>query len=352
MFNNNVEDKPLPKRPLTKMRRPFLHRASSELDISESIDTDQTSSTNGLQINVLSKCLGLVEVNKKILISLQYLNSFSTINHARIENLPNQKAVTLNVAFNSDNNVPSWEEAAKRLESYEDEQLSGWAVWMRNHYLNHTKVMTNYFEYLNSKDPQACIDLRKAKKRAVLMCREIESKYSFRKLLVFAKRDSTELLSVSYSEGILKELGHTPEGFLLWTKYNGLPGMFDKDCPEHLQIARNFFDFKSLKKGEFVSKGEEYIVNLEDKNGKKHKILAQYIHILDPTEEGIFLSGYFIIKDQPRENGLGLVIKESGMQIEEAEHEEIEGSLPGDKQDKMEEEILEVFEIEETLREV
>ena len=342
MLNNDIEEQPLPKRPLTKIRRPFLFRVPLESELSEPADTDQNSSTDSSQVNVLSKCLGLVEINKKILISLQYLNPFITINCSRIENVQNQKVVTMNITFNSDHLVPSWEDAVKRLESYEDKELGEWALWMRNYHENHSQVMSKYFEYLNSKDPQACIELRKAKKRAVLMCREIESKYSYRRLLAFARKESTDLLSVSYNEGMMKEIGHTPEEFLLWSKYNGLPGLFDRDCPGHLQVARNFFDFKALKKGEFVSRGPEYKVNIEDKEEKKHKMIAQYINVLDPAEGGFFLSGYLVIKYQYKEAKNGFRIKESEMSIEEEGilpfyNEEVEQNMR-DKQDKIEEE--------------
>jgi len=59
---------------------------------------------------------------------------------------------------------------------------------------------------------------------------------------------------------------------------------------------RTFFDLKAFHHNQTISSKPEYQTSIHTKDGQKKPITAQYIYVMDPTSEGFFISGYFIIK--------------------------------------------------------
>ncbi len=301
-MHDNNENLTTEKRSLKKVRRPNFHRNQHQTapETPPRDEGDQLPVENNVQI--LNKCMGLVEINGKILINVQYLNPFLKISNPRIEDIFSFKAVTLNLNFKSEFVTP-WQEVVKKLENFGDVEHKDWAQKMRNYYEKRPKCIAEYFKVVTSNDNKVISNLRKAKARAVLACREIETKYSYRKLSMFVGRETTDLLSISYSEGLIKALGHeTSEEFINWSKTNGLPGMFDDDCPEHLQLAQDFFSLKVFNASDSISSKHEYITFIHTKDGERKQITAQYIYVMDPSSEGCFVSGYFIIKNTTSKN--------------------------------------------------
>jgi len=295
-MHDNLENLTTEKRSLKKVRRPNFNRNNlpAEQENSNKEEIDCLPVENNVQ--VLNKCMGLVEINGKILISVQYLNPFLKISNPRIENIFSFKAVTLNLNFKSECTTP-WQKIVQKLESYGDAEHAGWAQRMRSYYEKRPKMMEEYIKLVASGSNKTLSNLRKAKTRAVLACREIETKYSYRKLSTFAGKDGSDLLSISYSEDFIQALGHnTSEDFISWIKANGLPGAFDEDCPQHIQLAQDFFDLKAFHHNQTISSKPEYQTSIHTKDGQKKPITAQYIYVMDPTSEGFFISGYFIIK--------------------------------------------------------
>lgn len=296
MQDNNNEDINN-KRTLKKVRRHFINRHPNE-EADSSIINPSSQYIISDQINVISTCFGLVEKDRKLCMGTQFLTPYFNIDpEITVQNdLPEIKAVTLNLQLSPNNSILPWQYTAKRLESYGDLDLAAWANRLRKYHENYPHIMAKYFELINSDDPQTSKSLRKAKNRAALACKEIESRHCYRKLVSFSSKESTELLSSSYSEGLIKALGHnTVESFVSWTKSNGIPTLFESDCTDHLEIARKFYDCITLNSG-IVQEGPEYRTVLYDKEGNKREVLAQYVNILEPSSEGFFISGYFILK--------------------------------------------------------
>ena len=98
-MHDNLENLTTEKRSLRKVRRPNFHRNhhQTEPQTPPRDEGDQLPVENNIQI--LNKCMGLVEINGKILINVQYLNPFLKISNPRIEDIFSFKAVTLNLNF-------------------------------------------------------------------------------------------------------------------------------------------------------------------------------------------------------------------------------------------------------------
>ena len=282
------------RRPLKKVRKSFLNRIHQTDEQAPPEDVNSTTEDN--QINILNSCLGLVEVNGKVCMGTQFMNACINITSVKIENHLFWKSVTLNVQIRQEVSHNSWEKSVERLEKSEDLEQVRWGQRIRRHYTQYPQLMTNYFNIIRSSDPQVCLAVKKARTKARRACDDIESKYMYRKLQSFAGVDSLRLLSLSYSQDLLKEMGHTVDEFVDWSKQNGLPCLFEKDCPKHLEIAKKFVACSTLS-GSVIQEEAEYQTFLYNKDGMRQKVTAQYINVLEPTADGMFHSGYFIVKE-------------------------------------------------------
>jgi len=244
--------------------------------------------------------------------------------------------VILNVKL-ANVSFPAWENLVKRLESFGDLDLATWGHRIKRYYAIRPNLMKKYFEVMSSQDPKVLGNVQKIKMKAVLASREIESKYQFRKVLTFTTYETTEILSISYSEGLLKGMGYTLDGFSSYSQNNGIPSLFEDDSQIQLDMARYFIDCSTIKTGNAVDERPEFKTFMIDKNGKKKEVVAQYIYVLDPTPEGFFLMGYLVIKSEDaygnplyqktHESSLGLKIYKYSNKIDEKIAIEPEKSL-------------------------
>jgi len=294
---NNPENT-FEKRTLKKIRRPFLDHNISEAETEAS--ADEASSQSNLEhknVKVLQKCIGVVEIDGKIQVSMGFLSPYLEISDLRIEEVSPFKVVTMNLNFHTEVKI-QWEDTVQRLLASQDPEQLMWANKILHYHQNRPQMIEEYLQLVNSDDNKNLAEVRKAKTRAVLACREIESKFAYAKIVTFSGRESVELLSISFSEGFLKVLGFEAlEEFIEYSKTKGLPQVYEGDLPAHLQLAKDILDFKIFGKNETVTIGPEYHPLIEDKDGNKKQVTGQYRYVLDPTSHGFFLSGYFIFKN-------------------------------------------------------
>jgi len=296
-FENHTTE----KRSLKKIRKPFLNRNSPQSQTElVSLDNQGSNSTQE-KVNVLHYCLGLVEVGGKLHASFGYLNSFVDQINFQVQDTSPQKLVTMNCNF-LENSSKLYEESAQKLESYGCPDLLMWAERLRNYNKKHVEMMNDYYRLVTSSDTRKIANLRKAKTRAALVCREIENKYSnYSKVLSFSGQKSLDLLSISYNEGFLKELGHeSAEEFIEWTKINGFQ-IFTHDCPTHLELSKGLFECSPFNVEETIVIGKEYDPLMFDRLGQNKNLKAQYIYVFEPTPQGFFISGYFVLNPEKQE---------------------------------------------------
>jgi len=284
----------IPKRVLKKVRRDFLNKKDDEDQTAQVDPTTKILGDN--QVHMIKACNCLVLVNRKICMGLQFLNSQYDVSPLITEGPFQPKRVYLNVKLNRQNETAPWQYTVERLESYGDLDLAIWARKVKDHYINYPKTMNKYFQLLNSQDPTVIQYLEKCKTQAQLACQEIENKYPYRKLHVMSSKDSAEIISSSYNESFLKEVGHTAESFVECTKKNGLPAYFAADCSNNHHIAQKFLTCVILNHDGPISEEPEFPAEIYDKNGEKKKVIGQVINVLEPTPEGIMVYGYFILK--------------------------------------------------------
>jgi len=287
----NLDGQPS-KRPLKKVRRQFLNKTPGEND--DTIIESPGHFLNPHRTYVLKPCLSLIEENRKIRIDTTKITSYFKISGILVQEHMDSKIVTVNLNVNQKHVQIPWEYTIKRLESYGDADMADWAKRLRNHYATYPKMMSEYYSLFKSEDPKIIANLTKAKNQAILAYRMIESKYTFKKIQAFYNKDDTEILSSSFSEKFLGEMGYTVESFVNYSKLHGLPSLCDKECNLDLDIARRFLDSKTLSFGP-IQNWAEYSTFFYDKDGHKHEKSIYFVNIYEPTKEGVFVTGYFII---------------------------------------------------------
>jgi len=283
------------KRSLKKIRKPFLNRNTPQSETELAVIEKPAPTFTQDEVNVLHKSFGFVEIKGKLYSSFGYLNPFLQQVNFRIQDTSPQKLVTLNFSF-IDGVFKSTEESAQRLESYGCPDLNLWAERLRNYDQKHAAMMSDYYKLVASDDSEKIAKLRRAKTKAALACREIETTYSvFAKILSFSGEKSTDFLSVSYTQDFLQELGHaSSEEFIEWTKING-PQVFTHNCSTYLEFSKGLFECPPFPENETVIIGHQYDPLVFDKSGQNKNLKAQYVSVFDPTPTGFFVSFYFIL---------------------------------------------------------
>jgi len=282
------------KRALKKIRRPHVnhqdHQTEPEYDIENLPERDN--------VHIINKCIGIVGINGGIHVSMSYLNPVLKINEYHIDHTSHIRTVSIHLNIHSGPEV-SYENTIQRLEAYGNPEQKAWAESIRGYVQNRPKMIEDFLRSANSQDHVLVANFKRAKARAISACKEIETKYSFAKIVTFSSRESMDVLLLSYSEGFLQKLDYnTLEEFVEWTKDNGLPQVFNGDCPEHLQLAKDFFDFTIFEQNNNIAIGPEYSPTIFNKNDEIKNLKAQFIYVLEPSTEGFFISGYFILKDE------------------------------------------------------
>jgi len=290
------------KRVLSKINRHSLNRALQEEE-EEPIENPPTFYLNPQKIFMLSSCLCLAEDNRKIYVDTSYLNSYFKTSNIIIQDKFFNKVVDVKLQVNSANTPLDY--TIDRLESYGNLELAMWAQRMKKYFLGYKKVMTNYYDLMNSQDPNMMAAMEKSQIDARLACKEIESQYSYKKLQAFSTLEGTEMLLSSYSEGFLEEMGYTVQEFMETVRGNGLPELFNKDCTVHLDIAKRFLDGTTLSSGS-IQDWSEYFTTIKDKTGKKKEVKFHFVNILEPRPEGILTTGYFVLNPKDTEGFLSL----------------------------------------------
>lgn len=236
MADNIPTDTHNGKRTMTKVRLNFLNRRADECDSNDSISS--SSDHNNNTVYSLNPSVGLVEINGKVLVDPQYFNLHYTMTTTIIQDHNKMKAVMVHLSRKEDAEQSSLETAAKRLESYGDLELATWAHRIRKHQLNYPQTMAKYFGLVYSGNPDVVLSLKKAKSTAIQTCRDIEGKYPYCKVIHFFGKEANKLMSCSYNEWFLEEVGHTVDSFVTWSKENGLLHFIDNKCTLYLDFAK------------------------------------------------------------------------------------------------------------------
>jgi len=299
---NNADYRPR-KRVLSKINRHSLIKAPQEEEEQETIEDPPSFYLNPKKIFMLSSCLCLAEDNRKIYVDTSYLNSYFNTSNIILQDKFYNKVVDVRLQVNAANTPLDY--TIERLESYGSLELAMWAQRMKKYFLGYKKVMTNYYDLVDSQDPNMMAAMEKSQIDARLACKEIESQYSYKKLQAFSTLEGTEMLLSSYSEGFLEEMGYTVQEFMETVRGNGLPELFNKDCTVHLDIAKRFLDGTTLSSGS-IQDWSEYFTTIKDKTGKKKEVKFHFVNILEPRPEGILTTGYFVLNPKDTEGFLSL----------------------------------------------
>ena len=300
-MHDHVENQsPNKKKNLKKVRRAFLNKTADLNEVENEALIAPLPKKN--KSYMIASTLGLGVVDSKIHIDTRFLNVQYNINSISLQEQYCNKLVSLNLQIKEEIKSQSWEDATKVLEEQKDEVLHQWAQRIRNYYTVYPKLIKDYFDLMRTNNPKILMTLRKMKSRATVACREIEEKCTYQKALFFSNQHSTELLASCYSEAFLKEIDYTVDAFILHVKANGLPVIFESDSEKLLDVAKNYLECTTLI-GEPVQEMPEYSIHLFTCNGEKKNFLVQYTLVVEPTPEGIFVSGYFIIKKRLNETG-------------------------------------------------
>lgn len=301
MHENGINQQPIRKRVLSKVRRQFLNKRSDEDGLAHNHILPQNSPNE--TVHSINPSVGLFEVNGKVFVDAHYFNLYYNMTCTIIEDLNRMKAVMVHLCQKENLIQNCLESVAKKLESYGDLELATWAHRIRRNQANYPRIMAEYFELMRSDDSEIFLSLKRAKTSAILKCKDIESKYPYCKVLQFFGKESNKLLSCTYSEWFLKEVDHTIESFVAWSKKNGLLHFIDNNCSLYLDFAKQVLEGFSLKNGS-VYEGSEYHTSFSDKNGDQKRTNIQSITILEPSSDGYFLYGYFILKRDDTTSGI------------------------------------------------
>jgi len=293
------------KRTLKKVRRDFLNKRCDE-DEPKEVDSS-TRLLNSNNIHLIAGNIGLVEINRQIYLEPGYVNMLYAVQDVRIDQRPGNSIIRMNFQVSNKNNLMPWEYTVKRLESYGDLNLATWAYKIKNYYAKHMTAMANYYDIMNMKSTSQLIEMKEASEK---LYQEIESERSFFMARYLAKIDSIELVSASYDEGFLKELGFDIQNFSSWTLSNGLPKMLEQDCSIGMKFAQLFLNSK-MTDYKSIQKEPQHLNSLVDRNGGKKLRGLQTILVTEYAEEGIYLSAYCtLLKEQEFDLSLKSLVPE------------------------------------------
>ena len=293
-FNNPNQNHK--KRVLKKVREQYI-RKKPDWNDPRDIDPSTRLLCTG-EVHPIIPCIGLVEIDRKICVEIEFVHFQYNVSSVTIENNMGSSKLILGFSPNKDSSSTPWEYAVKRLESYGDLELATWAHKIRACFANHSLSMNKYFEQVYSGEKSVNFSLEKARTKAALMCESIESQYPYFKGVFLSKKNSTDLVTVTMSDGFLKEMGHSPESFLLQQKKKGITPI----VPKESATTKNFgMAFLNYFMGNYQPTNEENDA-LYDKDGTRRKCIMQNVLILDPTPEGILIYNYFILKKEKSVN--------------------------------------------------
>ncbi len=118
-------DEQASKRSLKKVRRQFLNKTPEENQ--EMIVEPPTTFINPHKTYILKPCISLIEENRKIRIDTTKISSYFKISGVLVQEHLDSKVVTVNLNVNQKHVQIPWEYTIKRLESYGDADMAGWA---------------------------------------------------------------------------------------------------------------------------------------------------------------------------------------------------------------------------------
>jgi len=293
------------KRTLKKVRRDFINKKRDD-DETKEVDPS-TRLLNSNKIHLIAGNIGLVEINRQIYLEPGYVNMLYAVQDVKIDQRPGNSIIRLSFQVNNKNNLMPWEYTVKRLESYGDLNLATWAYKIKSYYAKHMAAMANYYDAINMKSSNQLDEVRETSRQ---LYQEIESQRSFFMARYLAKIESIELVSASYDEGFLKELGFDIHNFSSWVLGNGLPKMLEQDCSIGMKFAKLFLN-STMTDYKTIQKEPQHLNALVDRNGGKKLRGLQTILVTEYAEEGIYLSAYCtLLKEQEFDFSLKSLIPE------------------------------------------
>jgi hypothetical protein len=284
------------KRALTKVRRDFLFKKADENEEEKEIDPSTRCLSNN-QVNIIAGDLGMVERNREICLEFYYANQQYQVDRFELEQRSHSLVINLELKSHKFNVCPV-EYTIKRLESYGNLELATWAHRIKKSQTSHSQSMTRYYDALKLSGSNGLATLIEAKERADLLCKDLESRYSFFKVRYFADQDSKHLSSISFDGGFLKRIGHNIHDFGSSAVRNGLPIITDETSIGNMKYGQAMLDC-NLVDYESVFEGPEQTSKLVDKNGFKKNVQMRTVFILEPSPEGVYMNTYYILLDQP-----------------------------------------------------
>ena len=280
------------KRVLKKVREQFIHKKPDE-NSAKDIDPTTRCLSTGVAYPIIPS-IGLVEIDRKICVELEFVQSHYHLTNVIAENDMGSSMVTMYFQRNTDTPMIPWEYAVKRLESYGDLELAMWAHRIRSCYTNHQLSMEKYFSQMYSGERRTDFTMDKARIKAEIACQNIESQYPYFKGVYFSTRDTTDLLTVTMNDSFLKEMGHTVESYFIQLKNKGIMPIVPKESITTKGFGKSFLNYFM---GTYKPTEDENDF-MYDKNGGRRKCVMQNMMILDPTPDGIYIYIYFILKKE------------------------------------------------------
>jgi len=279
------------KRVLKKVRSRFLHKKPEENSAQDIDPTTRCLSTGTVHQMVPS--IGLVEVDRKICTELRFIQFRYDISTIDLNKTPLSSSVTINFKINPEYLAVPWEYTIKRLESYGDLNLATWAHIIKNYYAQGPgKLYSKRFEMM----------MNETRERAALTCETFESQYPYHKGIFLTNETSTELLSVSWNESFLKEMGHTSENFMERISKDGLQPMSPQDSAINRNFGKVFLNYV-LGKCQPIQEEPDFVAYLYNKDGTVRKCVLQNYLIMYPAPEGIYFISYYILKKEKENTG-------------------------------------------------
>jgi len=285
------------KRTLKKVRKTHLLKKAEE---DEGILVDlATRILNKSRTNVIVRSIGLVETNREVFLDINFLNTLYKAASFQLDTRYQFPVATVQFKPLTDENSWPLEYILERLESYGDLKMALWAQRLKSCHTMQSKVMRSYFNFIERDRQEGSSLLKETKIRASFLVQDFESQQIFFKVRFLISNHSKELVSASFDQRFLEKIGHNLDCFESWVIQNGLPLVSKRNCSLNMKYAQAFLDC-TLINCESIYQGPEYFTDLIDKNGTKEKQVLQTVFILEPSEEGIFLNTYCIIKENKR----------------------------------------------------
>lgn len=286
------------KRTLTKVRTQFLNRKDEPEEPAEVNSDTRYLCTNN--VSPLNPALGLVEINRKINMGPQNLSLYFKVSDFLIENRSSSRLTRLSFTMDKNSAPLPWDYTLKRLESYGDLELATLAHRLDKFHKVAFQIVSKYDESLRNATVEKNI-WEETKAKARKACEEIENSPIFYEIRFHVTKDSYHMVSNTYSEGLLKEMGYKPETFVEWTKKNGMPTMFGTDSTVFLAAIKSFLDF-AVFSGNVIYMSPKYETFIYNSQDVSKKMMVQAIGVLEPIPDGFLTHYYFVGKNIASEN--------------------------------------------------